>query len=137
MENTFTYIPVILLEKSSHQSNDRGWDSGEVAKPFSWTFSPAFLLLLFSPLMGPIQTEKPRRIKAWEESKAPTTTRIEHTKVTGVAEEESGFLLFGCPSEHATRFSNNERWREDSSFGAMAMGFLFIYTMQPSRVDAE
>lgn len=58
-KNIQTYIPEILLEKSSHQSKGRGWESGEVAEPFSSTFPSAFLFL-FSPLMGPIGTQKPR-----------------------------------------------------------------------------
>ena len=65
MKHIHMHIPVILLEKSSHQSKGRGWDSGEVAKPFSSTFASAFLFLflflfLLSPLLGSIRTQRPR-----------------------------------------------------------------------------
>lgn len=148
MKHIHMHIPVILLEKSSHQSKGRGWDSGEVAKPFSSTFASAFLFLL-SPLLGSIRTQRPRWIKAWEEPKTSTSTRIEQMdgRVEGGGCCRRGarvfVLLFGS-SEHAMRFRRNERWREDfvkgfgmnfPPSGVVTMGLLFIYTNGASWVE--
>jgi hypothetical protein len=47
-------LPVILWEKSSHQSKGWGWERNEAAKTFWSAFFSAFFLFL-NPLMGPIE----------------------------------------------------------------------------------